>query len=46
MQAMYTADGDFEQSHSAMDDLMAKVLVELGYGEGVAIFRKQKKWYA
>lgn len=29
-----------------MHDLMAKVLVELGYGDGIAIFDKQIKWYA
>lgn len=38
--------GDLEISHSEMDDLMARVLVELGYGEGVDIFNGQDKWYA
>ena len=41
-----TMGGDEEAAHRAMDDLMAKVLIELGYRDGVAIFDKQYKWYA
>ena len=37
---------DKEVLHERMDDLMAKVLTELGYGEGVAIFESTEKWYA
>ena len=37
---------DAEVAHAEMDDLMAKLLVELGYQEGVAIFEEQAKWYA
>lgn len=41
-----TVGGDEEVAHSEMDNLMAKVLVELGYRDGIAIFDKQGKWYA
>jgi len=41
-----TFGGDEEAAHARMDDLMVKVLVELGYRDGVAIFNKQDKWYA
>lgn len=41
-----TVGGDEEAAHSEMDSLMAKVLVELGYRDGIAIFDKQEKWYA
>ena len=37
---------DEEIAHTHMDALMVKVLVELGFHAGVAIFDKQKKWYA
>lgn len=37
---------DKEVVHSLMDDLMTQVLAELGYGEGIAIFDSQGKWYA
>lgn len=38
--------GDEEVAHARMDDLMCRVLVELGYRDGVGIFDKQEKWYA
>ncbi|MBU0752400.1 MAG: hypothetical protein KJ787_14090 [Gammaproteobacteria bacterium] len=41
-----TVGGDEEVAHADMDNLMAKVLVELGYRDGIAIFDKQEKWYA
>ena len=31
--------------HARMDELMCKVLTDLGYGEGVAIFEKTPKYY-
>ena len=37
---------DKEVAHGAMDDLMGRVLIELGYGDGIAIFEQQGKWYA
>ena len=37
--------GDLEIAHLSMDDLMKEMLTELGYGEGVAIFSEQEKWY-
>ena len=39
-------DGDFERAHGQMDDLMCKLLKELGYKEGIKIFEEQDKWYA
>lgn len=41
-----TVGGDEEAAHSEMDNLMAKVLVELGYRDGIAIFDKQEKRHA
>lgn len=39
--------GDDEQAaHEEMDSLMEKVLVELGYQDGVAIFKDQDKLYS
>lgn len=32
--------------HRAMDEVMCKVLEQLGYGEGVQIFKQTYKWYA
>lgn len=37
---------DQEVCHRHMEDLMVAVLCELGYGEGVAIFKTTPKWYA
>lgn len=38
--------GDPEMSHSNLDDLMAKVLRELGYGKGVDIIESTIRWCA
>jgi len=37
---------DQEAAHSAMDDLMCQVLEELGYVDGIKIFKAADKWYA
>lgn len=39
-------EGDIEDGHSHADKLMCEILESLGYGDGVAIFRKMDKWYA
>jgi hypothetical protein len=39
-------EDDPEVLHSSADALMCRILTELGYGEGVKIFRKMKIWYA
>lgn len=39
-------NGDLENSHSAMDDLMVELLRHLGYGEAMDVFEQQEKWYA
>lgn len=38
-------DGDPHDVHVVMDATLCRVLTELGYGDGVAIFEKQDKWY-
>ena len=37
---------DTEGAHCDMDKLMCTLLTDLGYSEGIDIFRKTKKWYA
>ena len=37
---------DTEGAHGQADDLMCKLLRELGYEEGVEVFEKMHKWYA
>lgn len=37
---------DPETAHWSMDLAMAELLESLGYGAGVEIRRKQKRWYA
>lgn len=37
---------DVEVCHDKMDSLMCRVLIELGYIEGVNIFNDTDKWYA
>jgi hypothetical protein len=37
---------DPEMDHVRADELLCEVLEQLGYGEGVAVFRDAKKWYA
>lgn len=36
---------DADSCHSEMDELMCKVLTQLGYAEGVDIFRNTEKYY-
>lgn len=40
------AAGDEEVRHAQADDLLCELLDQLGYGEGVKIFRHTSKWYA
>lgn len=35
-----------EMTHIYMDKFMCETLKLLGYGEGVAVFEKQDKWYS
>lgn len=39
-------DFDEEDLHVDMDDLMCRVLTDLGYGDGIKIFNETPKWYA
>lgn len=39
-------DDDTEMSHIEMDSIMCDLLKHLGYGEGVEVFKAQKRWYA
>lgn len=43
---VFCANGDMEAGHSDADDLMCDVLEEMGFSEGVKIFREMDKWYA
>ena len=38
--------GDGEIRHDFADTLLCEVLEELGYSEGVKIFKSMEKWYA
>lgn len=39
-------DGDTEAFHAAADDLLCKVLRQLGYKEGIEVYKETEKWYA
>jgi len=39
-------DWDTEDCHFKMDNLMCEVLSELGYKDGVALFKEADKWYS
>lgn len=39
-------DNNTEMAHILADELMCKLLRELGYGEGVDIFEEMYKWYS
>lgn len=39
-------DNNPEMKHILADELMCKLLRELGYGEGVDIFEKMYIWYS
>ena len=39
-------NNDTEMAHILADELMCKLLRELGYGEGVDIFKQMDKWYS
>jgi hypothetical protein len=46
MQEIVDSEGDTEQLHCDLDDYLCRVLIELGYGDGISIFNKQSLWYA
>lgn len=35
-----------EEAHIEADELMEELLIELGYGAGIEIFRSMPKWYS
>ena len=37
---------DEENMHADMDNLMCETLIQLGYEEGIKIFKDAPKWYA
>lgn len=37
---------DTERRHIEMDNCMAKLLTDMGYGEGIEIFNSVSRWYA
>lgn len=38
--------GDIELSHAKADDILCKILYDLGYAEIVAAYERVDKWYA
>lgn len=38
-------EGDNPESHIAADTMMCKILEDLGYSEGVKIFKETIRWY-
>lgn len=38
--------GDREQAHGLADELMCKVLTQLGYKKGIDIYNSMEQWYA
>lgn len=51
MLAIYDGDPqsykyDEETSHDTADRLMCELLKQLGYGAGVEVFERARKWYA
>lgn len=39
-------DPDPERTHGETDDLMEQLLIDLGYGAGIAQIRTMTRWYA
>lgn len=39
------SEADPERYHGEADDLLCQMLEELGYKEGVELFRDMEKWY-
>lgn len=35
-----------EEAHIEADELMEELLIELGYGAGIEVFRAMSKWYS
>ena len=46
MAKIFSDPNDTESCHEEADELMCKLLVTLGYSEGVRIFQDAGKWYA
>jgi hypothetical protein len=45
MQNIADTISDPEGAHRLADDLLCDVLMQLGYGDGVAVFEDMDKWY-
>lgn len=41
-----SSSDDQEENHGEADRLLCQVLAQLGYGDGVRVFRNMAKWYA
>ncbi len=46
MQLIQKAYSEPDDSHVEADKLMMDTLMDLGYGEGIAVFAQMKKWYS
>jgi len=42
----FSQNPDTEAAHTEADRLMCKLLTDLGYGNGVKVFKSMQKWYA
>lgn len=45
-QRCFDEDDDEEQCHRSMDNLICSVMIELGYSDGIDVFKNTPKWYA
>lgn len=47
MKKIHDNDKGYEENwHADMDNLMCRVLTDLGYGDGVDVFYDTDKWYS
>lgn len=46
MQIAEESSADEEEYHSRTDDAMEELLIELGYGDAVAVIRSHGRWYS
>ena len=44
-QVVDSAGGDYDITHKEADDLLCRLLQELGYSEVVEVYKKVGKWY-
>lgn len=45
LEIIKTNEDDPENAHPEADDLLCDLLKELGYGEGIKLYKEMEKWY-